>query len=321
MLVGDEMARWESRDTAANPAREVMGSMRPTMATQDLAFEVCSSSPWGTDDYHAELFDLGEDAHQCVSFAPTWLANPTISEARTHELEPDVRIWSREYAAIPGATVSAALDSLDVAIAFELIDEPRYFGRTVCAIDASSLRGDGFCWLLAAESSAGLLIAGVDGIEGDELRRHSMQSIVDRIAAACKEAEARQVFGDQREAASLECMFPAAGVSFTSYAWSEPSKDEAMQLLRRLLRERKLHIEEHAKLKAEMLACKAHLMPSGRVKYATNGLDFLSALVTLMHAATADEIKSEPIGPRQYSAPEEHVFDDSRWAGMPGRGF
>ena len=51
----DEMARWESRDTSANPAREVMGSLRPTMATQPTAFEVCSSSPWGTIDYHNEI--------------------------------------------------------------------------------------------------------------------------------------------------------------------------------------------------------------------------------------------------------------------------
>lgn len=40
-VFGDEVARWESRDTAANPAREVMASLRPTMATIPLAFEVC----------------------------------------------------------------------------------------------------------------------------------------------------------------------------------------------------------------------------------------------------------------------------------------
>jgi hypothetical protein len=88
------------------------------MATQPFAFEVCSSSPWGTDDYHAELFDQGDTDHQLTSFAPTWIANPTITEERTHELEPDEKIWSREYAAIPGATVSQALDREDATHCF-----------------------------------------------------------------------------------------------------------------------------------------------------------------------------------------------------------
>lgn len=64
----------------------------------------------GTDDYHALLFDAGDTDHQLVSFAETWLANPTISEEQTHALEPDERVWSREYAGQPGATLSAALD-------------------------------------------------------------------------------------------------------------------------------------------------------------------------------------------------------------------
>ena len=110
-IFADEMARWTSRDDSANPAREVMGSLRPSLATQPNGFEVCSSSPWSTVDYHAELFAQGDNDNQCVSFAATWTANPTISEADTYALEPDERLRLREYAAIPSAELSSAFNT------------------------------------------------------------------------------------------------------------------------------------------------------------------------------------------------------------------
>lgn len=105
-LFGDEMARWESRDTAANPAREVMASLRPSMATQPNGFEIDCSAPWSVEDYHHELFSAGTNGEQVTSFAATWEANPTLSEQDTRELEPDEKLWSRAYAAIPGASIT-----------------------------------------------------------------------------------------------------------------------------------------------------------------------------------------------------------------------
>ena len=288
MIVADEMARYESRDTAANPAREVMRSLRPTMATQDLAFEVCSSSPWGTDDYHAELCDAGNNNHQIYSFAETWTANPTISEQRTHELEPDERIWSREYAAIPGATITQALDRDDALAAFA----PFQFraGSPFVSLDASSLRGDAFAWIHGHLAKDFIGIEAIKAFEGERLRHVSMATVVDTIAADARRIGSLYVLGDQREEASLRALFRQKSINFRSYAWTEPSKDAAFQLLRRVLKEHKLHIVEHAVLRRQMLECKAHLRPSGRTHYATNGLDYLSALVTLMHAADAKHV-------------------------------
>ncbi|HEX2669669.1 MAG TPA: hypothetical protein VHM25_02300, partial [Polyangiaceae bacterium] len=139
-VFADEMARWESRDTAANPAQEVLGSLRPTMATQPLAFEVLSSSPWRSDDHHAQLFEAGETSHQIASYAPTWIANPTITEEQTRQIEPDERVWAREYAAEPGTTITVALDIADVTAAIGRTPRGKRLGGFL-AIDASSLRG------------------------------------------------------------------------------------------------------------------------------------------------------------------------------------
>jgi hypothetical protein len=302
-VVGDEMARWESRDTAANPAREVMASLRPTMATQPLAFEVCSSSPWGTDDYHAELFEQGDDAHQVTSFAPTWVANPTLTEERTHELEPDPRVWAREYAAEPGATISAALDPADIAAAFA--SKITATGRGFVAIDASSLRGDAFTWIGGRESVAGeIAVMDVGGWSGDELRHVSMADIVKHVATRAQAWGTRVVFGDQREEASLRSLFAQRQINFVPYAWSIQSKDDAMQRLRQLLRARKLSLCEHENMRRELVGLKARLMPSGKVQYATNGRDYASALITLMHAHVDGQVGcTERRDTRIYSIP------------------
>ncbi|HOU89568.1 MAG TPA: hypothetical protein PLU22_00920 [Polyangiaceae bacterium] len=288
LVIGDEMARWESRDDKANPAREVMASLRPTMATVPSAFEVDVSSPWGTDDYHAELFDAGDDDHQITSFAATWTANPTLTEARTRELEPDDRVWSREYAAEPGATLSAALDAVDVAAAFGLAPSPT--GSPFCAIDASSLRGDAFTWILGHTEDDRFSVTEVDGVEGDALRHVSMAEVVRRIADGAKAHGCDVIFGDQRESASLESLFAEHEVTLKTIPWSQPSKDAAFSWLRRAFREKRIALCEHVGLRRELGAVKARLVPSGATLYQTNGLDYLSSLVTLAHAAVAGDV-------------------------------
>lgn len=123
-VIADEVAKWKSADDGANPAKEVLGSIRPTMATMPNARIVLSSSPFGFEDEHATSFDRGETDFQCVAFAESWVANPTITEAATHELEPDERVWAREYAAIPSVTVSAAFDMDRVGAAMRPAPSP-----------------------------------------------------------------------------------------------------------------------------------------------------------------------------------------------------
>jgi hypothetical protein len=322
LLIGDEVSRWESRESSANPAREVLGSLRPTMATIPTAFEVLVSSPWGVDDAHAEAFDAGDTAHQIASYAPTWIANPTISERRTHELEPDPKTWSREYAAVPGATLSAALDRADLAASFGRNPTGR-LGRGFLAIDASSLRGDGFTFIAGRETDAGeLAVLEVGGWEGDDLRRVSMAEIVRTIAERAKAWSTSTIFGDQREEAALGALFAEHRIQLHVIPWTETSKDEAVMLLRRMMRERTLSLCEHAGLRRELEGMKARLLPSGRIKYETNGLDYASALITLCHAAAANEVLAgaDWTAARAINA---HLTstESSRWASFKGFGF
>ena len=97
----DEVAKWRDASTGANPAKEVIASIRPTLLTQRNAKIVLSSSPMGKKDAHALEYAKGETSLQCIGFAETWIANPSVTEDDTHVLEPNPLIWAREYAAIP----------------------------------------------------------------------------------------------------------------------------------------------------------------------------------------------------------------------------
>src|SRR5690606_3695933 len=155
-------------------------------------------------------------------------------------------------AAEPGATVSAALDQADVVACFGRTPTGQRGKGFVC-IDASSLRGDAFAYLAGYETDAGeLVVAEVDGWEAEELRRVSMHEIVATISERASAWETRIVYGDQREEAALRALFSERDVHLESFAWSEPSKDEAVMLLRRLMRERKVLLPDHPRLRREL---------------------------------------------------------------------
>lgn len=146
-VVGDELAKWKDSDTGSNPARQVVSSVKPTVATQPFAPMFWSSSAFGREDYHAELFDLGDTPAQSVAFAETWIANPTITEQATHDLEPDPDVWAREFACIPSDSLvndwfAAALDR-----AFVDQDPPAIIRgmRPIFACDPGFAR-DNFGW-------------------------------------------------------------------------------------------------------------------------------------------------------------------------------
>jgi hypothetical protein len=294
VVIADEIAHWAIDDEYVNADVTVLGGVRPALAQFPDSKIIAISSPLGEDGLHFQTCEenLGDDGDPSILAVegPTWEWNPEITEARTHEIEKDPKRHAMEFGALPGQTVTVALDARDLNDAFDR-DVWGKFVSSFFTIDASSLRGDAFTWLAGRETDEGeLVVQEVGGWEGDELRRVSMATIVETIADKAKEYGARTIYGDQREEAALRALFAEHDITLISYAWSEPSKDEAVMLLRRLMREAKLSLCEHATMRRELTSMKARLMPSGRTRYETNGLDYASALITLAHAAVAGEV-------------------------------
>lgn len=146
----DELTRWQDASTGANPATEVLASIRPTIATLPDARMWLVSSPLGNADAHAKAFDRGDDEFQRVYHGATWELNPTLTEEMTRALEPDERVWRREYAAIPQEAVMCAFDLDSVEKAMRTAPRDGRWGRPIMSIDPSSGRGDAFVSVLCS---------------------------------------------------------------------------------------------------------------------------------------------------------------------------
>lgn len=145
----DEVSRWRDDDSLANPAEQVIASIMPALATLPDAKLFLVSSPLGPDDYHAEQFDLGETDGQCVAFGETWTINPTLTREMCQELEPDPKLFAREYGAVPSASVSAAFEAEHVNRCFRAPpSECRWFPPLGLVDSAAGKRAgaDQFTW-------------------------------------------------------------------------------------------------------------------------------------------------------------------------------
>jgi hypothetical protein len=95
----DECAKWDNE--GADPSQEVISSIRAMTVTHPGARGRMFSSPLGTIGYFHKVWSRGTNAEQIAGHAASWQANPSITEAHTHELEPIEDVWRREYAAVP----------------------------------------------------------------------------------------------------------------------------------------------------------------------------------------------------------------------------
>ncbi len=114
----DELAKWPTEGSTAVDAVEVIASGRAMTVTHPLARRVYFSSAFVCKGPHYDRIEAGSTKSAFVSVAATWEANPSVTEAQTHELEPDERIWKREYASIPQATALGCFDLEDIDAAF-----------------------------------------------------------------------------------------------------------------------------------------------------------------------------------------------------------
>jgi hypothetical protein len=289
LVIVDEAARLRDEATGANPCKEIVASLRPSLATHPGSRLLLISSPLGLGDYHAEQFARGETADQMVASAASWEANPTLTEAATRELEPDPRIWAREYAAIPQSSALGAFEVGDLERAFEARGDISKRFRVAMSTDASSGARDlfGYCVGGWAEIATGRLLV-VDEIGSFApalIRREGMEMVIAHLVGKAKACGASRVFGDQREALLLKMSFRRAGLSFHELTWTSSSKPRGIARLRRLLLEGSIALPRHTQLRKEMLSLEERIDSSGQISFSgAHTGDHLATLITLMLA-------------------------------------
>ncbi|MBN1605073.1 MAG: hypothetical protein JW940_00485 [Polyangiaceae bacterium] len=310
----DELSKWESADHAANPANEVDASAAAMTVTHPGARRFKVSSPFGLDDHHYQLMARGDTEVQVTCEAPSWVANPSITEQQTRQLEPDEKTWTREYAAVPQSSVGSAFDGQFVEACFRTPPQAmRYhdvqvlLGAPVVVCDPSSGGSDEFSWATArlvrmmtsdgfgdftVEVAVGVLLeasGGTQGYWGNE----TGGDVATKLARFAQEHGCRLVFGDQGERVLLQTELPKHGLSYYSMPWSNLNKGEAVRRARRLMSDKVLWLPQaDDRMRRQLLGFQERLSPSGNITYSGKGHDDRVSLVLL--AAHLEQTKQLP---------------------------
>lgn len=266
----DEVSKWRDSDTGANPAREVLAGLRPTLATQKEARIALISSPMGFLDAHAEAFALGDTAFQMTAHAPTWVANPTLTEQETRDLETDDLIWQREYAAIPQAEDVLSLLSqpdLDYACAPDeaLSEHPCDRHVYVAAMDPAT-RGNAWTLAVATRTDADVRqVVLAREWRGSRTRPLVITSVLREIRDALAPFRLKHVYTDQFAVDAIRELAIPLGLAIVPSPWNLTNKAEAYENLKTQAQAKKLKIPDEPVLKTDLFGIRVKLTRSGIV--------------------------------------------------------
>ncbi|TAK10573.1 MAG: hypothetical protein EPO32_14670 [Anaerolineae bacterium] len=323
----DEVAKWRTRETGANPASEVVTSLSPTLATQPNGFLVLSSSPWTKTDYHAREFDRGDTDNQVTAAAPTWVANPTISEQLTHELEPDDLTRLREYGIQPSDGVVNDWFGRAIDAAIRTDPAPQHWGtRYIIAIDAA-FKNDLFGWAVVAshKEPSGKRVTWVHASgawDPDSFQSKPSLAAARLKSELCDKYGTTYVFADQHEGSSFTELARQAGITLEIVPWlgssAKEGKTERFRAVRTGMLEGAICLPNDPDLHSEMRRFEGiYANGSERVNYVeTEGVpghgDRVSALVLACSIALsrgAQDVQTEPPKP---GSPEWQALEQQR---------
>lgn len=319
MAIGDEVALWRDAETGANPAREVFAQLRPTVATQPYAPIILSSSAYSKTDYHAEQFALGDTPQQRVSVAATWEANPDPSVAReaTMALEPDERVWLRQYASVPQDAVTASWfghEVIDVCVDRGRVESDAPPGSIVHVAADAAFRRDRFA-VAAAVSVRGdrsdvriTSVLGTWAWGGDGATLVPSECVA-KTAEVCKRYGTSVVWLDQFAAEPLREMFMAHGIYAKVAPWTAANKAAKFRAVREAMLERTFRLPDEPELLRELHGIAGELRHGGheRIEAADGYDDRVFAAVMAGHAA----IEHGAHETREIAPPETEA---ERWA-------
>lgn len=143
----DEAAKYRG-EGSAQPAAENVASLRAMTITHPNARGRIFSSPMGRVGFFFDVFAAGDSERQIVTQGPSWEFNPTISVERTKILEPDHRIWAREYLSEFGSVEDGAFEAESIDRAF-LPRRLRPIYAPITPVDLAGRGADSVVWMRA----------------------------------------------------------------------------------------------------------------------------------------------------------------------------
>jgi hypothetical protein len=266
----DEAAKWKDSDSGANPAREVLASLRPTMAGQPNARIFLSSSPMGKQDAHAVAFDLGDTAFQSTAAAQTWVARPTLTEAECRALEPDPDTFQREYGVVPfdGTTSSMFTEAAILSVTRKgPAHLPSERGAYLAATDPAS-RSNGWTLAIARAREIGDNLFTIEVVRCCEWRAPrggalDSDATLGEIAGVLGEYGITELWSDQWSFDSLSALAARHGLELRQEASTQAGKVQSFEALKRRIADRTLEIPDDPVVRSDLLGVRKWISRGG----------------------------------------------------------
>ena len=251
----DEIAFWRFDDGAANPDREILDALRPSMATVPGALLLCASSPYAKKGvlHQAHRTHYGQDnSNVLVWQAPTQTMNPTVPQWIIKEAyERDPASAAAEYGAqfrddIASFVAREVIDACTIPGRFELPKLPRY--RYVAFADPSGSSSDSMTLAIAHVEGERYDIGVLDAVR--EIRPpFSPESAVKEFADLLTRYDISTVEGDRYAGEWVREPFKTHGISYTI---AEKPKSDLYRDALPLLNSGKIELLDHPRLASQL---------------------------------------------------------------------
>lgn len=216
-ILCDEVAFWMDADSGANPAQEILASLRPSLATIPTSMLMCISSPYRRSGPSFEAYrdHFGQDDDNVLVIkAASQTMNPTLdADFIKQEFERDPARAASEWSAEWRSDLAAFLDDELIEAAIDR-DRPMDLppaGHTYRAfVDPSGGRGDSFTLSIAHREDDAVI---VDLIRGRK-PPFSPQNVVSEFATILRAYGLSSVCGDRYSAEWVVSSFRDNGIYY-----------------------------------------------------------------------------------------------------------
>lgn len=237
--VADEIAIWRDVATGANPAKEVLRTIRRGMMTFPEAKLIKISSPFAKtgvvwDDWNNRL----KRQAALILKVPAWEVNPALNEEELlEELKDDPELFWREFGAEFWDAVSplCPAEKVDACVMVGVKErayrkEYRYFAT----IDVA-FRQDAFAFGVCHREGDRVVWDVIRSWEGTKDNAVQLDPTLDEIAGTCRNYLISTVNGDQYCSEPVKQALLKKGLQFNEFTFTQNSKQQLYANLRSLI--------------------------------------------------------------------------------------
>ncbi len=261
----DEMAFWRSGETSAQPAEEILLSLRPALATIPESLMLCISSPYARTGplYEAHREKYGQDIEGTLVWkSETTALNPTIRQGvidRAVKEDPAAARaeWFAEFREDLESFLTA--DTVERAIVPGRAELPMISGATYAGfVDPSGGKSDSFTLAVAHLEEDGRAV--LDCLK-ERRPPFTPLDVVKEYADILKSYRVYRVSGDRYAGAWVQTAFEDNGIHYDP---SELSKSEIYLNAEPLLNQGKVELLDIPRLALQLRALERRTRTAGK---------------------------------------------------------